>query len=137
LNNPTKESTLIVGVQLELGPVCTPLEILPIQTELDLCRRYFQVIDYFSSNGGVFNIDASWYNYPVVFNPTMRVTPTLAYATQYGSNSGNFRSLDYTGAEHLGSVLEGPSSPQGASFRGYSGSTTVLVEGRLAFDAEL
>jgi hypothetical protein len=95
------------------------------------------VIDYYSSNGGVYNLDASWYNYPVVFNPPMRDTPTLAYTGFYGSNDGQFRSLDYTSVEHFGAVLEGPSSPQGASFRGYSGSVTVLVEGRLAFDAEL
>lgn len=127
----------ITCIQFEPGPVATPFEQRPIQTEIDLCRRYFQVIDYYSSNGGIFSIDASWYIYSVVFNPPMRVTPTLAYSAEFGSNSGQFKTLDYTGAEHLGAVIEGRSSPQGVSFRGYSGSTTVLVDGRLAFDAEL
>jgi len=32
----------ITGVQFEPGPVCTPVEVRPLQQELALCQRYFQ-----------------------------------------------------------------------------------------------
>jgi hypothetical protein len=74
----------ITGVQLEPGPVATPMEIRPIQTELALCQRYFNNVykeGYFyraSSTGsyGLMRVDI----------PEMRTTPTIT--TRAGTPAG-------------------------------------------------
>jgi len=45
--NPAVTDYQMTGVQLEPGPVATPFEQIPIQTELALCQRYYcdQAID--------------------------------------------------------------------------------------------
>jgi hypothetical protein len=66
------------GIQLEKGTVATPLELLPIGTELALCQRYYYQTDTapdifgisFSANVGVFY---------QVFPVTMRITPAPVY----------------------------------------------------------
>jgi hypothetical protein len=40
----TSSDLSLAGIQLEPGPVASPLEIRPIQTELALCQRYYQVL---------------------------------------------------------------------------------------------
>ena len=40
-NNPVDAK--ITAIQFEPGPVCTPYEQIPIQTELALCQRYYNL----------------------------------------------------------------------------------------------
>jgi hypothetical protein len=43
-------SFFITGIQLELGSVATPFEVLPFAEELAICQRYYEKINY--SSGG-------------------------------------------------------------------------------------
>ena len=74
----------ITGVQLEVGSVATDFEYRSFGQELQLCRRYYQVIldrttdsgddsglggTVYTSNGGVL--------VPIRFNPVMRTAPSV------------------------------------------------------------
>ena len=67
-------TTLIAGVQLELGSAATPLEIRPIQQELALCQRYYQVLG--NVRGTLARTGGSIKGYNVFFPVAMRVPPT-------------------------------------------------------------
>ena len=78
----------VTGVQLEPGPVATPIELRPIATELALCQRYFYSRgrqQYFygqSYDSGVGIVG--------IFHPvTMRAAPTLTDVENFG-NLANF-----------------------------------------------
>ena len=85
------------NVQLEAGSVRTAFEVLPTSLIHTLCERYFQSsYDLTESSGASFsggvmsvrpNVPASWAEVPtpVVFNTTMRASPTI---TLYDSVSG-------------------------------------------------
>jgi hypothetical protein len=77
----------LAGVQLELGGAATTFEQRPIQTEIGLCRRYFQLCDSgcgvaFSSTGAII----------AAVHPGMRAAPTigqtgvLVVSNEYASN---------------------------------------------------
>jgi hypothetical protein len=66
----------ITGVQLEPGPVATPMEIRPIQTELALCQRYYYYVEN-NYNLSMYKTGTNRIGY--VFLPTvMRTTPTVS-----------------------------------------------------------
>ena len=65
----------ITGVQLEVGEQATPFQHEDIQTTLDKCKRYFQLVEpnsIYSSYGATYNY-VHW-----TFSPEMRANPTLA-----------------------------------------------------------
>lgn len=74
----------ITGVQLELGPVATPFERRPIAAELELCNRYFQLVDYSDggfTSGSVTISGSGYYACP------MRIAP-IASIYGYGAIGG-------------------------------------------------
>jgi hypothetical protein len=77
----------LTGCQLEVGAVSTSYEHKLVSQELELCRRYFQVLVDDGSpksfgNGTCYS--ATNMHLIVQLNPEMRTTPTLDYTT--GSN---------------------------------------------------
>jgi hypothetical protein len=62
-------------VQLEPGPVATPFELRPIGTELALCQRYYEVINYFPV-GITFTPNGDTRHF-TSFATTKRVAPTM------------------------------------------------------------
>ena len=70
----------VTGLQLEISPVATPFEFLPIGTELSLCQRYYHRL-----TGG--EISGNYYTstnlYPAVPHPVeMRVAAVLTASSQ-------------------------------------------------------
>jgi hypothetical protein len=122
----------ITGVQLEVGTQATSFEYRQYTTELQLCQRYFQQIDYLSSNGG---IAANWYYWNLGFLTQMRAAPILAAATAYASNTGNAHVVQ-GGVAVSGWVLE-QSTPSSASVRGSNTSVSQAISGRGWFSSEL
>ena len=122
----------ITGVQLEVGTQATSFEYRQYTTELQLCQRYFQQIDYLSSNGG---IAANWYYWNLGFLTQMRAAPILAAATAYASNTGNAHVVQ-GGVAVNGWILEF-SSPSSASVRGSNASVSQAISGRGWFSSEL
>lgn len=83
----TLMSFYVTGVQLEQGSVATPFEWRPATTELNLCQRYYQVVEGFQWTG---TATASGVNAatPLVFPTKMRATPTVTIGTvAYGNAS--------------------------------------------------
>lgn len=67
----------VTGVQLELGAVATPFELRPIQTELTICMRYFEIADFVLSTAVSFAVSN--------FKVPKRVPPTLLLYGQGGT----------------------------------------------------
>ena len=96
----TNDATLeLTGVQLEVGPQVTPFEHRSFGEELELCKRYFQVL-VDDGNAKSFG-NATGYNTTTIhlvtpLRPEMRTTPTLDYTTgtdYYGAYQNN--TVDY------------------------------------------
>jgi len=69
--------------QFELGTVATPFERRPLQTELALCQRYYEVGE--GAVNGYQTVGASAV-VKVNFRVTKRAVPTLGYAASSSSN---------------------------------------------------
>ena len=123
----------ITGVQLEKGSTATSFDYRPYGTELALCQRYFQKVDYFHQNGGV---TANWYIYNIPFLVAMRAAPSLAAATTYNSDSGTAEYFLTGPAVANGWVLDS-AAPTAATVRGNSGSVSQGIKGRGWFNSEL
>lgn len=68
----------ITGIQLEEGQVATPLEIRPYQQEVEMCKRYCQIIPASRLAPGVaISTSRGFYTYQLA--PEMRTTPTVTY----------------------------------------------------------
>lgn len=83
----------VAGCQLERGPVATPLEIRPFQTELALCMRYYQTLDrmqLFAPNSNATNKVLS-----VPRTVTMRANPTENGTASNGTLSLTGTALNY------------------------------------------
>ena len=111
------------SAQLEPGPVATPFEHRPIQTELALCQRYYQAPSGIAITMGRGMLDGasattvySWVNFPV----EMRITPTMTSVITTG--------------------VEAAPAPSGTGCRfGATGVPTTQVSSVLSYtaDAEL
>lgn len=86
----TNGATLrITGVQLEAGSTATPFERRPYGTELNLCKRYYEVVScgsetllgaYTTGNGSRFNISAIPFSVEKRAAPSM---PTISHTGQW------------------------------------------------------
>ena len=122
----------ITGVQLEKGSTATSFDYRPYGTELALCQRYFQQIDYYTSNGGVAN---SWYEANISLLVQMRASPSLVAATEYGLNTGS-ANMTQSGSNISGWTLLRASST-GCVVRGSNTSLWQTLSGRGWFQSEL
>lgn len=94
----------ITGVQLEQGSVATPFEQRPIQTELALCQRYYQIGRLAASGyGSVATVDSGAYG-NFSFPTRMRITPTITELTKAlgGSPAGYASATTYIDVSGFG-----------------------------------
>ena len=71
------ENAWYAGAQLEPGPVASPYEVRPIQTELALCQRYFQKVKVpQGSMTGTYMTPDAFYAKTMSFPVQFRATPT-------------------------------------------------------------
>ena len=89
----TNDATLeITGVQLEVGSVATDFEHRSFAQELELCKRYCQVLsaggDYTRFSMGYASSSSSvrWFNY---LRPEMRSTPSFAHSGSFNCQPGS------------------------------------------------
>jgi len=132
LANASGNYWAVTGIQLETGEVATPFEMRSFGQELALCQRYFQKVDYITSNGGVAN---SWYIANIGFLVQMRAAPTLVAATQYKSDTGSAR-VAQSDVTVLGWTLD-DSTPTQAMMRGPNVGLWQTLQGRGWFQSEL
>lgn len=52
-DNTAPSTTRVTGVQLESGGAATPFELLPLQQQLALCQRYFQILVNRATDNGI------------------------------------------------------------------------------------
>lgn len=71
------------GVQLEMGAAATPLEKRPMQTELAMCQRFYEL--GIGTVGGACTPGSSQYT-PVTFAVPKRAMPTMSLTTSANSN---------------------------------------------------
>lgn len=91
-------STRVTGIQLELGPVATPFERLPLQQQIALCQRYFELV------GGTTGTWQGAY-YHQRYKVTKRATPTLSLFNGSVSGANYDNGVDTTNSFRLpGSV---------------------------------
>jgi hypothetical protein len=99
---PTDGSAVdLTGIQLEPGPVATPLEIRPIGTELALCQRYYESSTSEQGSQIFFSGDVTnnfFYYTTTRFATPKRVAPTIT--NQHGAASGfNTNPSDISGQD--------------------------------------
>ena len=128
----TSKTWQLAGVQLEVGDVATPFEHEDIGTTLAKCQRYFQKIDFLTSNGGVAN---SWYYANVSFLTTMRAAPTLSNTSAYGLDTGNASITQ--GGSTVNGLRIASAHPTQAAIYGMNSDLWQTLQGRLQFEAEL
>jgi hypothetical protein len=84
VNNFTSGTFDINGVQLEPGPVATPLERRPIGTELGLCQKYFESGRFYgfgyAPGAGTYRVASAY------LQTTKRVAPSIVFSSATGSN---------------------------------------------------
>jgi hypothetical protein len=117
--------------QLEPGTRATPFERRSYGQELALCQRYFQLIDYVATNGG---IAANWYQFNIPFLATMRAEPTMV-ASASGSNTGNALAIQDAGTVN-GWTLDA-AYLNSAAVRGPNTNLNRGLSGRGQFSSEL
>jgi len=81
----------IAQVQVEEGTVATPFELRPYQTELALCQRYCQRLDYWTYTG--YQLGGNGWAVTCALPVAMRTTPT--------TNSPSFSTSNITGTVTL------------------------------------
>jgi hypothetical protein len=76
--NGVEREVWLGATQLELGPVATPFEHRPIQTEMALCQRYYQKVAHVvmsytnASSTGSTAMNGAWH-----YSTTMRAAPSI------------------------------------------------------------
>ena len=131
----TNDATLeITGVQLEVGSVATDFEHRSFAQELELCKRYCQVL----SAGGTYtrfalgyansSTSVRWFN---DLRPEMRATPSFAHSGSFGCQPGSSFSISDVSLETV------TSSPQMAILNtsGNSGMSAGQAIALFATDA--
>lgn len=71
------DNLYVTGVQLEVGPVATPFEQIPIGLSLQLCQRYYQSATGLSVRGYIAGTTINSRYWALPFNCTMRTTPSV------------------------------------------------------------
>jgi hypothetical protein len=94
----------VTGVQLEKGAIATDFDIRPIQTELLMCMRYFEVLTYPSWTwSGYSGTAGSANNYgSIPFKVRKRVTPT----TNGSFSAGNVSAGSFINSSVDGTALQ-------------------------------
>jgi hypothetical protein len=137
----TGNFTYITGVQIEPGPVATPLETRPIGLELELCRRYCRQLwpgtTTTFSTGCVVSTDS--FRAPIVFSPPMRAVPTLTASStsielQFGTTEFVANSVGFGDASIYGAYLSATTSTSGM---GTNVAGNARVKSSIIIDAEL
>ena len=124
----------LTGAMFEPGPVSTPFEQMLIGTELQLCQRYYQYIDYVSTNGGQSTPGSGWYQYPIQFLVQMRTAPDFEATDTGGSGNASWVLVDGTsGTGFVAANLYDNS----VTIRANSGGITRSLIGRVKLSAEL
>ena len=103
-----QDDTRVTGCQFEPGPVATPFEQIPIQTELANCQRYFQKWSYIDMPFADTNMSA---HYPM-FVP-MRAAATIGGTITIGSGSASGADAAIVGAIKF----VGTGAQQGGAFQ--------------------
>jgi hypothetical protein len=140
----------ITGVQLEVGSTATEFEFLPIDVELDRCKRYCQRYDAKENLPGVIALqgwyfDANSLRFPLLFEREMRAAPTLIYNgtanTDYiaYSNSGAGTGFTFTSerANARGIVLSANKTSHGFSNNTSATFGIATTSGFLIFSSEI
>lgn len=111
----------VTGVQLEEGSVATPFERRFIGTELDLCRRYFQLL------GGARGVATSSTDVLLTLplNPPMRVSPVVLATGPLNAQADGFGTSSTQSSFTKGFELNNPDSLY-VTITGFSG----LSQGR-------
>ena len=121
-------NTYVSGLQLELGSVATPFEMLPYDVQLARCQRYYNVINtsgYLVSYNATSAANAAYVNLTI---PPMRTTPTLT------------GTLNITGSLNIASqsaIVVGPSGIILKAVTTAAGNTYGTFSGTLSLNAEL
>ena len=140
----------ITGIQLEVGSVATPFEHRSFGDELQLCRRYYQVLvdQAGTSSQKSFAIACAYSSSSMhsthLLSPEMRTTPTLDYTTGsnyykafYNGTSDFFDEFTLVGNSHVNAVdlmvSSGLSVTQGNAVL----IRTQNAASKIAFTAEL
>ena len=132
----TNNRAFLTGVQIT--PTEAPIEFQhkSIRETISDCQRYFQYVDFWAANGGVFNADAAWFQYNLNFPVRMRSTVSFSHATAYGSTTGTTAFVNKDGNSGTGAAADGVTDT-GACMRGASAAQTVSLKGRFYYTAEL
>lgn len=79
-DNSNPSTTRVTGVQLESGGAATPFELLPLQQQLALCQRYFQILVPRATDNGipVARSATTTCQVPFYLPVTMRARPVIS-----------------------------------------------------------
>jgi len=135
----------ITGVQLEVGTVATSFDYRPYGTELQLCQRYYELI-----NIGVLNLSAQWtgslfigggtsFVVPKRATPSGTATPSFSYwviagqfaVSEQGSPTFTVRDLTTYGCGINCNRLPGNNAPIQGYFYLWEGSLTLRISAEL------
>lgn len=92
----------LTGVQLELGTVSTPFEILPMSTGLELCQRYYEksydqgtAAGTATTTGSVaFRANGTSHLHPISLKVVKRAQPTVVLYNTSTGGTGSWRDTD-------------------------------------------
>jgi hypothetical protein len=98
LHNKTGAYFDLTGVQIEEGSVATPFEYRPIQTELDLCQRYYEYGRNYDARWGnaIFISGGSYYatnEINVNYKVNKRAVPTITFPYRAISSGANVSTI--------------------------------------------
>ena len=123
----TSGATLyITGVQLEKGSTATSFDYRPYTTELQLCQRYFQLLQ---GGGGRWGSTQANFIYTTVLPVSMRASPTLSVQgtvsiENYAGNNATVGSVGSTTGLYpngIGYAVLALSGASGSPVQGYGG----------------
>jgi hypothetical protein len=118
-NGTETNTTLITGIQMEVGTVATTFENRPIGLETSLCQRYFQILTTGAISGYMASTTVAYFSY--VYIVPMRTTPTI-------TNVGNQFLIQTYGVNgtptNMGIVVSGNTT---ATFSMYGGTVSGNV----------